>query len=110
MKSIKYYFILASEKFLLKEEPLEEILRERVQNFKKKEKALNFWIIPNPTFLNNQEFQQIKNKNLENPVTVISTDKNFITWLKLRINNVASGSFEKSFENNISPLNYKFNE
>jgi hypothetical protein len=36
MESIKYYFILASEKFLLKEEPLEEILRERVQNFKKK--------------------------------------------------------------------------
>ena len=30
---------------------------------------------------------------------MISTDKNFITWLKLRINNVASGSFEKSFEN-----------
>ena len=34
MKSIKYYFILASEKFLLKEEPLEEILREMEADMK----------------------------------------------------------------------------
>jgi len=106
MRAIKYYFILASENFLLKKEPLEEILRERAQNFKKKEKALNFWIIPNPIFLNNKKFEEIKNKNIKNPITVVSTDKHFIIWLKLRINNVASGSFEKSFENNISPLKF----
>lgn len=104
MKSIKYYFILASEHFLLKEEPLEEILRERVQNFKKKEKALNFWIVRNPLFLNNKKFEEIRNRNIKNPVTIVSTDKNFITWLKLRINNVATGFFEKSFQNNLSPL------
>jgi len=31
----KYYFILATEQFLAEEEALEEVLRERVQYFRK---------------------------------------------------------------------------
>jgi hypothetical protein len=106
MTKIKYYFILGSENFLLKEEPLEEVLRERVQNFNKKKKALNFWIIPNPIFLKNIEFSELLNKVPQNCVTIISTDKSFITWLKLRIKNVASGFFEKTLSDNISPLKF----
>jgi hypothetical protein len=106
MTKIKYYFILGSENFLLKQEPLEEVLRERVQNFNRKNKPLNFWIIPNPSFLKNPDFLEIKNKAPKNTIAIISTDKSFVTWLKLRINNVVSGNFEKSLENNISPLNF----
>ena len=39
---MKYYFILGSENFLFKEEPLEEVLRERVQNYNKKKKTIKF--------------------------------------------------------------------
>ena len=48
----KYYFILATEKFLAEEEALEEVLRERVQYFRKQNKSNDFWILPNPSFLN----------------------------------------------------------
>jgi hypothetical protein len=106
MDKNKYYFIIGSENFLLKEEPLEEILRERVQNYNKKGKPLNFWIIPNPDFLNNSEFLEIKNKTPKKPVAVISTEKTFITWLKLRINNVAIGHFKKEKYKDISPLKF----
>ena len=34
----KYFFVAASEKFLTVEEPLEEILKERMRNYKNKTK------------------------------------------------------------------------
>jgi hypothetical protein len=104
MENLKYYFILASENFLFNQEPLEEVLRERVQNYNKKEKLLNFWIVPNPNFLNHPSFIEIKNNSPKNPVAIISTEKTFITWLKLRLNNVAIGSFDMIKDNQISPL------
>ena len=33
MISTKYYFVLASKQFLITEEPLEEVLRERIQYY-----------------------------------------------------------------------------
>jgi hypothetical protein len=100
MKSIKYYFILASDNFLFRQEPLEEILRERVQNYNKKKKLLNFWIIKNPEFIKYLEDINVP----ENCVAVVSTEKTFITWLKLRLNNVMIGNFSISKKSHISPL------
>ena len=94
MDKNKYYFIAGSENFLLKKEPLEEILRERVQNYNKKGKPLNFWIVPDPSFLYRYEFSAIRKKIPGQPIAIISTEKTFITWLKLRLNNVAIGNFE----------------
>jgi len=106
MSTIKYYFVLASENFLFNEEPLEEILRERVHNYNKQNKTLNFWVVPNPTFLQNPELLTVKNKSPKKPVAIVSTNKTFITWLKLRLNHVLSGSFEVSGEKSISPLRF----
>jgi hypothetical protein len=106
MQVIKYHFVLGTKKFLFEQEPLEEILRERVQNYNKKKKPLNFWILPNPLFLNDPEFKSIKSKNLENSIAIISTDKTFITWLKLRLNHVILGNFELTEEKTISPLKF----
>ena len=60
----KYYFILATEKFLAEEEALEEVLRERVQYFRKQNKSNDFWILPNPSFLNinDNKISTLKNK------------------------------------------------
>ena len=104
MENIKYYFIIGSENFLFNQEPLEEVLRERVQNYNKKGKLLNFWIVPNPDFLKDPVFIDIKNNSPKNPVAILSTEKTFITWLKLRLNNVAIGSFDMIKEKRISPL------
>jgi Protein of unknown function (DUF2488) len=104
MRTIKYYFIVGSTNFLFKQEPLEEIFRERVQNYNKKKKLLNFWIVPNPAFLKDSEFLSINDKIAKNSIAIISTEKTFITWLKLRLNNVIIGNFDISKEKKISPL------
>ena len=36
-----YYFVAASEKFLTVEEPIEEILKERIRNYKNKTQFRN---------------------------------------------------------------------
>lgn len=106
MSGVKYYFVLGSQNFLYKEEPIEEILRERVRNFNTSKKPLNFWLVPNPSFLNSKEFLSIKAKVPKNSVAIVSTDKTFITWLKLRLNNVIVGKFEMILGKNISPLKF----
>ena len=104
METLKYYFIIGSENFLLKQEPLEEVLRERVQNYNKKKKLLNFWIVKNPAFLKYYDFIEINSNLPENSVAIISTEKTFITWLKLRLNNVIIGNFNLKLINKVSPL------
>nr|QWK41803.1 hypothetical protein [Protohalopteris sp.] len=90
-----YYFILASDKFLLKDEPLEEVLRERVQHYQRVEKSIDFWLVQSPQFYTSDEFSylRINLPNISECTAIISTEKSFITWLKLRFNNVAVGHF-----------------
>ncbi len=89
-----YYFVAASEKFLTVEEPLEEILKERMRNYKENNKEIDFWLLKNPSFLQTCEFADIKSKIPTPPAAVLSTDKKFITFLKLRLEFVAVGEFE----------------
>ena len=90
----KYHFVAASEKFLTVEEPLEEILKERRRNYSENNKEIDFWLLINPTFLNAPQFINL-NKKIPSPsAAVISTDKKFITFLKLRLEFVAYGEFE----------------
>ena len=90
----KYHFVAASEKFLTVEEPLEEILKERRRNYSENNKEIDFWLLLNPSFLNATQFADL-NKKIPSPsAAVISTDKKFITFLKLRLEFVAYGEFE----------------
>ncbi|MEM0979878.1 MAG: MgPME-cyclase complex family protein, partial [Cyanobacteria bacterium P01_H01_bin.58] len=43
-----YYYLLASQKFLLEDEPLEEVLRERHRYYQEQEKEVDFWLIKQP--------------------------------------------------------------
>jgi Protein of unknown function (DUF2488). len=45
-----YYYVLGSHKFLLEEEPLEEVLRERIRNYQEQEKEIDFWLVRQPAF------------------------------------------------------------
>ena len=89
-----YFFVAASEKFLTVEEPLDEILKERMRNYKENNKEIDFWLLKNPSFLQTIQFADLKAKIPSTPAVVLSTDKKFITFLKLRWEFVAVGEFE----------------
>lgn len=94
-----YHYILASQQFLLKDEPFEEVLRERYTNYKENNKEIDFWLVKQPAFLEAPEMKEIKAKCPQPCVAVISTNEQFITWLKLRLEYVLKGFFEAPSEN-----------
>ena len=89
-----YFFVAASEKFLTVEEPLDEILKERTRNYKENNKEKDFWLLKKPSFLQTNQFVNLKAKIPSHSAAVLSTDKKFITFLKLRLEFVAVGEFE----------------
>ena len=89
-----YYFVAASEKFLTVDEPIEEILKERMRNYKENNKEIDFWLLKNPSFLQTTQFVDLKAKIPSPPAAILSKDKKFITFLKLRLEFVAVGEFE----------------
>ena len=89
-----YYYVAASRRFLLEEEPLDEVLKERHRHYQSQEKEIDFWLIEQPAFLEAPELSAVKTKCPQPAAAVVSTDKTFITWLKLRLEYVATGSFE----------------
>ena len=99
-----YFFVAASEKFLTVEEPLAEILKERVRNYKENNKEIDFWLLKNPSFLKSSQFVDLWEKIPSPPAAVISLDKKFITFLKLRLEFVAVGEFEFPNAEIIDPL------
>ncbi|HHP7232693.1 MAG TPA: MgPME-cyclase complex family protein [Xenococcaceae cyanobacterium] len=99
-----YYYVLASQKFLLEEEPFEEVLKERTRNYQEQNKEIDFWLVKQPAFLEAPEFQAIKAKCPQPAAAVISTNKQLITWLKLRLEYVLTGEFEAPSKSIAEPL------
>lgn len=89
-----YYYVLASQKFLLQEEPFEEVLKERTRHYQEQEKQIDFWLVKQPAFLEAPEMAEIKAKCPQPAAAVISTNPQFITWLKLRLEFVITGEFQ----------------
>jgi Protein of unknown function (DUF2488) len=88
-----YHYLLASQKFLIEEEPLQEVLDERHRYYRENQKEVDFWLIKQPAFLEAPEMAQVKKSCPQPCVAVISTNQQFITWLKLRLEYVLMGSF-----------------
>ncbi|MCT0225673.1 MgPME-cyclase complex family protein [Synechococcus sp. CS-1328] len=89
-----YHFVAASEAFLTVEEPLEEVLRERVSNYAEKGRNIDFWLVKRPAFLEAPELAATAAAVPRPAAAVVSTDEKFITFMKLRLEFVAQGSFE----------------
>jgi len=89
-----YHFVAASERFLIEEEPLEEVLRERVRNYGEQGKEIDFWLVKRPAFLESPELAAVAGAVPRPAAAVVSTDEKFITFLKLRLEFVATGRFE----------------
>ena len=90
----RYHYVAASRAFLLEEEPLEEVLRERRRNYAEKDKAIDFWLLERPAFLEAPELAASLAAVPRPAAAVLSTDEKFITFMKLRLEFVAVGSFE----------------
>ena len=99
-----YYYVLASKKFLLEEEPLEEVWRERTRDYHEKEKEIDFWLVAQPAFLEAPELASVKGKCPQPAAAIISTNPQFITWLKLRLEFVVTGEFNAPSETIPEPL------
>ena len=89
-----YYYVVASQRFLLEEEPLDEVLRERIRYYHEQEKEIDFWLIKQPAFLEASQMSDIKAKCPQPAAAIVSTNSQFITWLKLRLEYVATGEFQ----------------
>ena len=105
MEEINYNYLIMSQKDLLQNQVIEEILRERANLYALRKKSNDFWIVISPTFIYSPEilstikksnfyYQKkefistttfFKNKNFDFFASLISTDKEFINWFKLRI-------------------------
>jgi hypothetical protein len=90
----QYHFVAASEAFLTVEEPLDEVLKERVRNYGEQGKAIDFWLVKRPAFLDAAELSAIGAQVPRPAAAVVSTDAKFIAFMKLRLEFVATGSFE----------------
>lgn len=99
-----YYYVLASEKFLTEEEPLEEVLRERTLHYQNQNKDIDFWLVRRPAFLETPELSAARAKCPQPAAAIISTNQTFITWLKLRLEFVLTGEFQAPSETIDDPL------
>lgn len=108
MQNTKYYFLLASQEFLISKEPLEEVLRERTQYYTKTKTNIDFWLLPSPNFAELGRYKFIKDRFSQNSLAIVSTNKVFITWLKLRLNQVFIGEFSGPNEKVKNPLDFDY--
>ncbi|NES06692.1 MAG: DUF2488 family protein [Okeania sp. SIO2F4] len=99
-----YYYVLASKKFLLEEEPLEEVFRERTRDYHEKEKEIDFWLIAEPAFLEAPEMASTKEKCPQPAAAIISTNPKCIDWFKLRLEFVIRGEFQAPSDTIPQPL------
>ena len=102
--NINYHYLIMSQKDLLQNQVIEEILREKSSYYAAQNKIPDYWILISPKFiqeknLNNKLkktkfFQNQKNKvvynfnnnlNIEFYASLISLDKDFMSWIKLRL-------------------------
>nr|YP_010336405.1 hypothetical protein MW428_pgp087 [Goniotrichopsis reniformis]UNJ14811.1 hypothetical protein [Goniotrichopsis reniformis] len=91
-----YYFTAATEHFLLEEDPVEEILRERLRFYKDNNLSIDFWLTQTIDTLNISELNSLQKEVPEKLVAIISTNPKFIDWLKLRLQYVINGHFSVS--------------
>lgn len=116
--NIEYHYLLMSQEDLLQNEVIEEIIRERSNSYLLQNKQNDFWILISPKFLENKELiskiqksyfykqkiDTIKPSIIEKEFygALISTNKEFIKWIQLRlgyfedINNIVSKSISNT--------------
>jgi hypothetical protein len=100
-----------SQKDLLKNQVIEEILRERSNYYIAQRKTLDFWLLISPSFikllgLENKIKQTnfIRSQNLTiKYCAIVTTNKEFMNWVKLRL-----GYFEDITKNEFEMIDLSY--
>ena len=103
MKKIVYYYLLMSQKDLVENQVIEEIFREKANFYFDQNRQTDFWILMAPKFIKEKKlldkirksrFYKQQKSNIscfsldtekEFFVALVSTNKDFIKWVSLRI-------------------------
>lgn len=109
-----YNYILMSQKDFFENQVMEEILRERATYFVANERKKDFWILVQPQFIKSNHleekirksnFYRQQKKNLKDIIhdteffiCLISTNKEFIKWVELRLGFFETLENEVTFE------------
>lgn len=89
---VTYHFVAGSLSFL-RSEPLEEVLEERRRYYAEHNRPIDFFWVPEPAFLETEALKPIRDKFSGAVGAVISTNADFIRWLRLRLTFVETGTF-----------------
>lgn len=105
-----YHFLVANAKFMLdEEEHFQEQLAEKLRLYGERDMEQDFWLVVEPKFID--RFPDIT-KRLKRPAAaLVSTDGNWITFMKLRLDRVLQGQFDaESIEEALAsnPVELKF--
>lgn len=83
---------------------MDEVLRERTRHYHEQEKEIDFWLIQQPAFLEAPDLAAVKAKCPQPAAAIVSTNEQFIIWLKLRLEYVLTGEFQAPSETIPDPL------
>ena len=95
---------MASQDFLFYQEPVEEILRERISHYSTLGKEVDFGLTTNLKFLDAPSLKFIQEKLTKPSAAIISLNPKFIDWLKLRVHYAIKGSFVSSSDEKYNQL------
>jgi hypothetical protein len=95
-----YYILMADKNFLFNYEPVEEIIRERYENYTNQNRNLNFKLITedDKIFFSLQEIQNMKKFIPNETIAIVSNDYEFIDWLQLRLTYVIKDKIETDLD------------
>jgi len=80
------------------------VLRERVRNYQEQGKTIDFWLVTRPAFLEAPELASVAARVPRPAAAVVSSDPKFITFMKLRLEFVATGEFSAPSGSIADPL------
>ena len=102
--NITYHYLIMSQKDLLQNQVIEEILREKSSYYIAQNKIPDYWILISPRFIKDKNllsklkstrffqsqldkivFKSKENKSVEFYASLVSSDKEFMNWVKLRL-------------------------
>uniref|UniRef100_A0A7R9YQR7 Uncharacterized protein n=1 Tax=Chlamydomonas euryale TaxID=1486919 RepID=A0A7R9YQR7_9CHLO len=86
----QYYAVVANMNFFFNDvqnESIAEQLRERVRFFKEINREIDFWLVPEPKWLDSK-YPDLAKKVARPCVALVSTDKVWITFMKTRLDRV----------------------
>jgi len=85
-----YYYLIANAKFMLDdEEHFQEQMQEKLRMYGERNKEQDFWMVIEPEFLD--KHPEVAAKVGRPSAALVSTDKVWITFMKLRLDRVLKG-------------------